>query len=105
MKAVVAGPDSSIADALEAEGVEVTRVTDEVLSKSVLDTAGIAEADLYVLTDPNEATSIPLALEANPDLRVVYYAEQSMPEFVRAQVDLALDPDVLDPAVVAEELA
>lgn len=104
MKAVVAGPDRGLAAALEAEGVEVSRV-DGVVRREDMLAAGIEDADLYVLTDVSEATSIPVALDDNPALRVVIYAPETMPEFVRGQVDLALDPAVMPVETVAEELA
>jgi len=104
MNVVVAGPDRGIADALESEGATVERL-DGVITRDDLKAAGIADADVYVLTNVAEATSIPIALEATPDLRVVIYAPETMPEFVRAQVDLAIDPDVMPVATVAEELA
>ena len=104
MKALVAGPDRGLAGALEAEGVTVTRIDGMVTREDMLD-AGIEDADLYVLTDVAEATSVPVALDDNPDLRIVIYAPETMPEFVRGQVDLALDPAVMAVEAVAEELA
>jgi Trk K+ transport system NAD-binding subunit len=104
MKAVVAGPDRGLGDALDAEGVDVSRVTG-LVTLDALEAAGIADADVFVLTDVSEATSIPVALDANPDLKVVVYAPETMPEFVRGQVDLALDPAVMPVETVAEELA
>jgi len=104
MKAVVAGPDRGLADALETAGVAVSRIEGLVTREDLLD-AGIEDADLYVLTDVSEATSIPVALDDNPALRVVIYAPETMPEFVRGQVDLALDPAVMPVETVAEELA
>jgi hypothetical protein len=70
-----------------------------------LGAADIENADLLVLTDAGEATAVPVALEANPRLRVVVFAPDSLPAFVRGQVDLAVSPDVLDATIVAEELA
>jgi voltage-gated potassium channel Kch len=103
-EAVVAGPERGLADALVAEGLSVTRLSGVINRERLLE-AGIEEAALFVLTDVTEATAVPVALEVNPDLRVVIYASETMPEFVRGQVDLALDPAVLPAAVVAEELA
>jgi len=51
------------------------------------------------------ARSNPIAKEAAPGVRAVIYAPDTMPEFVRGQVDLAVDPAVLSPDVVADELA
>jgi len=104
-EAVVAGADAAgLGDALAALGVEVRRVEGVATGES-LAAAGIADADLFVLTDMDDATAIPVALDANPDLRVVTYADGSLPEFVSGQTDLAIDPALLAPDVVAEELS
>ncbi len=105
MKALVTGPDDGgIGDALDAEGVETIRV-EGVATAASLDVAGIADADLFVLTDVADATAISIAKEANPDVKVVVYSRESLPEFARGQADLAVDPELLGPDVVAEELA
>ncbi|MDX1745418.1 MAG: CTP synthetase [Halobacteriales archaeon] len=103
MRAVVAGPDRGLGTALEDRGVSVTRI-EGLITGQALDEADISGADLYVLTDVEEATSIPIAKDVNPDLRVVVYAPDTIPEFVRGQVDFAMGPDVLTPAILAEEL-
>ena len=105
MRAIIVGPDDDgFIAALEEHGVETTRVVGHGTGDS-LDEAGVADADLLVLTDVGEATAVPIAKELNPDVRVVIYASETMPEFVRGQVDLSVAPDVLGPDVVAEELA
>ena len=103
MYVIVVGPDRGIADALQAEGASITRI-EGIGSGEALDEAGIADADMLVLTNVGEATAIPVALELNPDLRTVVYSPDTVPEFVRGQLDLALDPAVLSPTAVAEEL-
>lgn len=103
MIAVVAGPDEhDISGALEAEGVDVRRV--DVANRPGLEEVGIHEADAYVLTEVAQATSIPVAKDLEPDLRVLVYADGSLPDFARGQADLVVDPAVLEPATVAEEL-
>lgn len=103
--AIVAGPDDGgIADALEAEGVAVTRL-DGIVTRPRLEEAGVLEIDLFVLTDVRQATSIPIANDLNDDLRTVTYARDTIPEFVRGQLDLAIDPRIADATMVAEELA
>ncbi|SFB70941.1 hypothetical protein SAMN05444422_101374 [Halobiforma haloterrestris] len=103
-RAVVAGPDEAeIGPALEDEGVEVRRL-EGVVSRPQLEEAGIVDADLYVLTDVDQATTIPIVCDLNDDLRTVVYADRTVPEFVTAQLDLAVDPALIDPAVLAEEL-
>ena len=104
LTAVVAGPDErGLGEELAALGVEITRV-DGLVTAAKLEDAGIADADLFVLTDVEEATGIPVAKELNSDVRIVTYASRSLPEFVATVADLAVDPDLLDPATVAEEL-
>ena len=104
-RAIVAGPDeTNLADALEGEGVSVVRL-DGILSRPSLEEAGIVEADLYVLTDVGQATTIPIVKDLTDDLRTVVYDRNTVPEFVRGQLDLAVDPRLVGVAVVAEELA
>jgi hypothetical protein len=104
-RAVLAGPDGDgLGDALETNGVDVTRVGG-VLTADALDGAGVGEADLYVLTDLDEATSVPVAKDLNPDIRVVVYSRDSLPDFVSGQTDIAMDPDLFGVEMVAEELA
>jgi hypothetical protein len=104
-KAVLAGPDThDLAGALRIEGFEVS-VVDGIPTGESLDEAGISEASLYVLTEVEEATSIPVAKEHNPDLRAVVYADGTIPEFAQPITDLSVDPQLLGADAVAEELA
>lgn len=103
-KAVLAGPDThELGDALEAEGMDVARV-DGIANGSALEDADIDEADLFVLTDVGQATSIPVAVDLVDEIRVVVYARESLPEFAKGQADLLLDPALFDAETVAEEL-
>jgi len=103
MKVIVAGTDErEIAAALRAEGHEVTVV--DVGNGESLTGAGIEETDIYLLTEMDQATSIAVAKDHNPGVRVVVYADGSLPEFATRQADLMVDPDLLDPEAVAEEL-
>ena len=104
MYAILVGPDRELEAALRDQGVETTRLGGPATGESLSD-ARVAEADLLVVTDVGEATAIPVAREANPGVRVVIYAPETMPEFVRGQVDLAVAPGVLSPDVIATELA
>ena len=102
--AVVAGPDENgLGEELAALGVEVRRI-EGLVTAAKLEDAGVADADYFVLTDVEEATGIPVAKELNPDVQVVTYATRSLPEFVATVADLAVDPELLDAATVAEEL-
>ncbi|MFB6297132.1 MAG: CTP synthetase [Salinirussus sp.] len=103
MRVIVAGTDDyGIAAAIEAEGATVARV--DVANRPALEDAGVVDADAYVLTELEQATSIPVAVDLNADLHVVVYADGSLPDFARGQADLAVDPALLDPATVAAEL-
>ena len=103
MTVVVAGEDrEAIADAIEAEGFTVARV--DVANRPALEDAGVVDATAYVLTEMQQATSISVAKDLNPELDVVVYADGSLPDFALAQADLILDPDLFDPADVAAEL-
>ncbi|QLG50264.1 DUF7126 family protein [Natrinema halophilum] len=102
--AVVAGPDENgIAAALENEGVDVTRL-DGIISRPQLEEAGIVGADLYVLTDIGQATTIPIVCDLNDDVRTIVYTPKTAPEFVKGQLDLAIDPRLITASVVADEL-
>jgi hypothetical protein len=102
--AIVAGPDEDgLGTALESQGVEVTRV-DGILSRPALEEAGIDDADLYVLTDVGQATTIPIVCDLNDRVRTVVYSTDTVPEFVRGQLDFAVDPQLMTAGLVAEEL-
>ncbi len=102
--AVVAGSDEhGLGEELAGLGVEIRRI-EGLVTAETLRAAGIGDADYFVLTDVDEATGIPIAKELNPDLFAVTYADRSLPEFVAGVSDLAIDPALMDPAMVAEEL-
>ena len=102
--AVVAGPDpDGVVAGLEAAGVTVGRITDRA-TRSALDTAGLADATVLILTDPADATAIPVANEVAPDVTVVVYAGESIAEFARHQADLLLDPAIVPVEMLCEEL-
>lgn len=104
MYIIVAGPDDDdLAAALESEGAEVSRI-DDAVSASPLEAAGIDRADALVLTDLAEATGFTVAAERNPDAKLVAYAEGSLPEYASGLADLSVDPNLMEPAVFAEEL-
>jgi len=101
---VLVGPDETgLGEALEAEGFAVSRT--EIGNRPGLEEAGIHEASVYLLTDVDQATSITVATDLNPDVRVVIYDSGSLPAFATRLTDLMVDPELLSPATVAEELA
>ncbi|WP_135304048.1 DUF7126 family protein [Haloarcula amylovorans] len=103
MQVLLVGSDpDSITDALEAEGHTVTVA--DVGNRPGLEEAGVHDADVYLLTEMAQATSIAVAKDLNPDLRIVVYAEGSLPDFASRQADLIIDPNLLPPEAVAEEL-
>ncbi|MDB2244135.1 CTP synthetase [Halorubrum ezzemoulense] len=102
--AVVAGPDEhGLGEELAACGVAINRI-EGLVTADALAEAGIADAAYFVLTDVEEATGIPVAKEKNPEVQIVTYASRSLPEFVATVADLAVGPELLDAATVAEEL-
>jgi voltage-gated potassium channel Kch len=101
---ILAGPDDNgLAEAFAALGTETNRIPGPVTRESLLE-AGIEDAAVLVLTDMDDASAIPVAKDENPDVRVVTYAPDSLPEFARGQTDLAVDPALLPPEVFADEL-
>ncbi|WP_459193775.1 DUF7126 family protein [Halosimplex sp. J119] len=105
MNAVFAGSDTEgLADELRERGATVA-VVDGVADRPALEDAGVHDADLFVLTDVGQATSIVVARDLNPDVRVVTYTDDSLPEFVSGQQVLGMDPALFDVETVADELA
>ena len=101
---VVAGDDpEGLGEALDDGGAEVSHAAGTA-DRPALEDAGIVEADVLVVTDAGLATSVPVAVDLNPDLRVVVYARESVPEFVKGQAGHIVDPELLGPAAVAEEI-
>jgi Trk K+ transport system NAD-binding subunit len=104
MNAIIAGEDAEgLGEALEAEGFDVKRI-EGFADSEALESAGIESADVFAITDTVHATGIPVARELNGDLRIVVYAADSLPEFARPLADLIVDPDLLSPDAVAQEL-
>ncbi|ADJ14656.1 DUF7126 family protein [Halalkalicoccus jeotgali] len=104
MNAIIAGEDAAgLGAALEVEGFEVTRIAG-FADRETLEAADVGSADVFAITDTVHATGIPIARELNEDLRIVVYAEDSLPEFARPLADLIVDPGLLGPDAVAEEL-
>lgn len=103
MHAIIAGPDLGLADQLDQRGVDVTRI-EGMADRPTLEDAGILDADLFVLTDVRQSTAIPVSRDLHDGIRVVVYAHDTVPEFVRGQPVLIVDPDLLGPDAVAEEL-
>ena len=101
---VVAGEDpDGLGAALEERDAEVTRAAGTA-TRPALEEAGIVDADVLVVTDAGLATSVPIAVDLNPDLRVVVYTRDSVPEFVKGQTGHIVDPELLSPGTVAEEI-
>ncbi|MFT4909717.1 MAG: hypothetical protein ACI9TI_000880 [Natronomonas sp.] len=101
---IIAGDDpDGIGAALETQGGTV-RYAEGTASRSSLEAAGVESADALVLTDAGLATSVTVAADCNPGLRIVIYTRDSVPEFVKGQAGHIVDPELLDPDTVAEEL-
>ena len=102
-RAIIAGPDRGIEAALTDLDVPTVRLNGLATGES-LDEAEVGTAALLVITDVEEATAVPVAKDRNPNIRIVFYTNDSIPDFVKGQLDLAVDPDLLGPDVVAEEV-
>jgi hypothetical protein len=103
MKAIVAGEDANeLGESLAENGVTVTQI--EIATRPELEEAGIVDSGLFVLTAAEQATGIAIAKDLNEDVRVVCYADDSIPDFARGQADLIVDPELLGVDAVAEEL-
>ena len=104
MEAIVAGPDADgLSEALTAADVEVSRI-EGIATRPAMEDAGIVDAELLVLTDAAHATAIPIARDLTDGLRIVVYTADSLPEFVKGLEVMRVDPAVLGPDAVAEEL-
>jgi hypothetical protein len=102
--AVFVGPDEAgLATALEDAGVGVTHVADTA-TRPALEEAGAVEADLLVVTDVGQGTAVPIARDLNEDLRVLLYTGDGLPEYLSAMAVTKMDPRLLGPAAVTEEL-
>ena len=102
---ILSGPDEEgLTGELQALGAEVVRV-EGIATRDSLAAAGLEAAHTLVLTEMDDASAIPVAKEANTEVQVVTYSRDSLPEFARGQADLAIDPALLPPDVVADELA
>ncbi|PSQ42284.1 CTP synthetase [Halobacteriales archaeon SW_7_68_16] len=103
MRVVVAGPDENgIATALEEAGASVTAVA--TTDRPALEEAGVVDADTLVLTAASDAIAAPIAVDLNPDLRVVGYLDGSLPEYVASSVDMSVDPALISRSMFIEEL-
>lgn len=102
-RAIIAGPDRGIESELRRHGTETVRLNGLATGES-LDEADIGRADVLFITDVDEATAVSVAKDRNPSVRVIFYIPDAVPEFVRGQLDLAVDPDLLGPDVVVEEV-
>ncbi len=105
MYAILVGPDpEGLGEQLGKQDVDVATI-EGVATRPKLEETGVHEADLFVLTDVDQATAIPIVKDLNEEVRAVVYDRRSLPEFVKGQADLAVDPELLGPDAVAEELA
>ncbi len=100
---VVGLDDHDMQQALADAGHTVTHV--DIGNRPGLEEAGVIDADVYLLTEAKQATSISVAKDLNPDVKIVVYADESLPDFARGQADLLLDPQLFEPATVAEEIS
>lgn len=103
-KVVIAGGDpDGLGAELETHGAEVG-YAEGTANRPALEEAGVVDADVLVVTDAGLATSVSIAKDLNPDIRVVIYSRDSVPEFVKGQAGHIVDPELLSADAVAEEI-
>lgn len=101
---VIAGTDpDGLGEALKTRGATV-QYAEGTANRPALEEAGIVDADVLVVTDAGLATSVTVAKDLNPDLRVVIYTRDSVPEFVKGQAGHIVDPELLGVDAIAEEI-
>ena len=104
-RALILGPDRGLEAALADHGVETTRIQGPT-TEADLEAAGLAEAGLLFVTDAGEASAISVADGLAPAVRIVWYAPAAVPGFVTRQLDLGVDPALIEPeSLVAEQVA
>ncbi len=103
-KIIIAGPDSTdLGSTLTEEGATIASVPAPV-TVAALEAAGLSEADLFVLTEHEEATAIPIVRERRPTIPIVVYTADGVPDFASHLADLIISPNAMDQPVVIEEL-
>lgn len=100
---VVGGVSRALDGTLADHGLEVAAV-DGFATGAQLSDAGVADATSLLVTDLDQATVIPVAKDQNPELTVVTYDEQALPEFATRQTDFALDPALIEPELLVAEI-
>ena len=60
---------------------------------------------LLVITDTSDPTGILLCRELNPDIKTIVYSQDELSDFLRPQIDFALDPRLFPPNLMAEEIS
>lgn len=91
-------------DTALAEYDVTSTVLEGVVTGEKLTAAGIETADSILITDLDQATIIPVAKDLNPAVTVVTYDDQALPEFATKQTDFAVDPALVSPVLLVEEL-
>ena len=94
-QSIITGPDPyDVAEELEKSGIAVQHISG-LVTATELEAAGVETAAYLIVTDPTEATGIPLAREQNDSISVIVYALDSVPDFARHLADLILDPSLI----------
>ena len=104
MKIIFFGSGGDLLPILSDQGFELEEIhTLEDIYSSHSDT--ILGADLLVITNTSDPTGILLCKELNPDIKIIVYSQNELSDFLRSQIDFALDPQLFPPDLVAEELS
>ncbi len=104
MKIVFFGNGGTLSSALFNQGFELEEMppTEGIYTPP---TDLILNADLLVITDTSDLTGVLLCRELNPDIKMIVYSHDELSDFLRSQIDFALDPQLFPPTLVAEEIS
>ncbi|HII51712.1 MAG TPA: CTP synthetase [Halobacteriales archaeon] len=104
MKIIFFGSGGDLSSSLSNQGFEIEELP---TSRDVYAPPAdlILDADLLVITDTSDPTGILLCRELNPDIKTIVYSQDELSDFLRPQIDFALDPQLFPPNLVAEEIS
>ncbi len=104
MKIIFFGNGGDLSLALSNQGFELEEIsTLEGIHSSPPD--ALLNSDLLVITNTSDPTGILLCKELNPNLKIIVYSQDEISDFLRSQIDFALDPQLFPPDLVVEELS
>tara|TARA_A100001037_G_scaffold306863_1_gene357640 strand:+ start:7609 stop:7932 length:324 start_codon:yes stop_codon:yes gene_type:complete len=103
MKILFFGPGGILKNTLASQGYEVEEIS--LQEFNLLDANVVVGSDLLIITDTSDPTGVLLCKEFQPDIKTIVYSQDDLPDFLRPQIDFALDPRLFSSNMVAEELS